>query len=241
MSGSAPPQDYAEHVNKIAAKFVSILRDLIRDHCGPSLRAVDWEAAAAEGAAKPTPPMRELIANTTRLHHVLTEVLAAEQVQDVFSRAVSMFEVALPEAFASVDPSPMSAAARRRLLADLNMLAEAFRGLGLGSASDLILVHFQSRFGSGLEELRVARTDGGIPARDAASSHAAPRRGEGKAEEDEEEGAATGGEADGPAPAPAPVPVVVEESDTAALPSVAVGEEEGIAGSVGVEHDADSA
>lgn len=186
------------------------------------MRAVDWEAAAEEGASKPTPPMRELIANTTRLHQVLTDVLAPEQVKDVFSRAVSMFEVALPEAFASVDPSPMSAAARRRLLADLNLLAEAFRGLGLGSASDLILVHFQSRFGTGLEELRVVRrTDGPAATTDSGPNHQPPQG------EEEEEAAGEGGRAgSGDTDADRPTPAVVVDASEV-LPSLAEGEEEG--------------
>ena len=107
-------QDYADHLEKVLTKFVTILGGIVEHTLAPLIVKTDFDQRAAmfdnEGNAKhPTvscsPFLEGVIANTKKMHQVLNSLLPPEHLRDVFSRIFLYLDQKIPLLYSSTATS----------------------------------------------------------------------------------------------------------------------------------------
>lgn len=87
-------QEYQEHHEKILAKFVAMIGDLLSHAAAHSdIRTRDWDdmaATATAGSSGGRCFVEDVIKGVCTMHRVLHQLLPPAQVQDVFSRIVAL-------------------------------------------------------------------------------------------------------------------------------------------------------
>jgi len=164
-------QDLREHHERILAKFVSIVGEIV-DSLSRSLPTTDWDrtmplsadntsggaggagggegaAAAAASAAAGTAGASQFVADTIKnaqtMHKVLSANLPPEQVQEIFSRIFELLNRKLPLYFETV--SPATPAGQQRLVDDIQHLTHSLERLrGINAAVLNLEPHFRQRF-----------------------------------------------------------------------------------------------
>eukprot|EP00611_Tribonema_gayanum_P006690 TRINITY_DN1598_c0_g1_i3.p1 TRINITY_DN1598_c0_g1~~TRINITY_DN1598_c0_g1_i3.p1 ORF type:complete len:811 (+),score=207.55 TRINITY_DN1598_c0_g1_i3:43-2475(+) len=142
-------QEFGEHHEKILAKFVSIIQELVDAAC-PVLREEDWDKVDAAGDSSGavtddhTPShqsrfMGEVVRGVCAMHKVLQQQLPPEQLKDVFSRIFSLLNRKIPECFAQEGVQPATAGGRQRILDDTSFMATALSTLWGVDGSNLRL------------------------------------------------------------------------------------------------------
>ena len=150
-------QDLVEHHERILAKFVGIVGEIV-DSLSRSIPTTDWDrtnAATAEGASAAggtassssgsSAFVTDAIKNTATMHKVLSAQLPPEQVQEIFSRIFELLNRKVPEYFAGVEPA--TPAGQQRLVDDIQHLSHSLERLRGVNAQALNLgPHFRERF-----------------------------------------------------------------------------------------------
>jgi len=85
--------DILSHENRLRAKFVAIVKDLLVKCC-TDMRGLAWGGAAPVPC--PSAPMLELARGVSTLHRILGAALRPEQLEDVTSRVLVMVNAYLP-------------------------------------------------------------------------------------------------------------------------------------------------
>jgi hypothetical protein len=93
--------DFMQHEQRIFAKFVIIVRDLLQKCCNVDMRTIRW-GDAAFSFEPPSAPIKELVKGITTLHSILQGVLRREQLVDIFVRICAMIGAQLPLQYASL-------------------------------------------------------------------------------------------------------------------------------------------
>ncbi|KAG5175926.1 Vps54-like protein-domain-containing protein, partial [Tribonema minus] len=142
-------QEFGEHHEKILAKFVSIIQELVDAAC-PVLREEDWDKVDAAGDSSGAVTdehtrshqsqfMGEVVRGVSAMHKVLQQQLPPEQLKDVFSRIFSLLNRKIPECFAQEGVQPATAGGRQRILDDTSFMATALSTLWGVDGSNLRL------------------------------------------------------------------------------------------------------
>jgi len=113
-------QDYTEHQNEIFQKFVTIMRERLQIHFRV-FKTIDWKDDGEYVA-----PFIGVIKETVTLHRVLSQILSAEQVKQVFASVFGMFYSRIVESFAAID---VPNHARSSLLREVGNLVTTLRTL----------------------------------------------------------------------------------------------------------------
>jgi len=92
--------DILAHDNRICAKFVAIVKDLVTK-CLEDMRALQWGNPDAVFNS-PSPPMQELTGGISTLHKILSSVFRQEQLADIYSRILVMLNGHLPSQCAAL-------------------------------------------------------------------------------------------------------------------------------------------
>ena len=106
---AAVTADLIAHDNRIRAKLVSIVKDLMVKCCA-DMGAISWGNPHI-AQSLPSPPMSEFITGVTTLHHILGDTLRREQLADVYSRILLMANAHLPSQYAALIAKLATAAA----------------------------------------------------------------------------------------------------------------------------------
>ena len=148
-------QDLREHHERILAKFVSIVGEIV-DSLSRSLPTTDWDrtmplsadassAAGAGGAEGASQFVADTIKNAQTMHKVLSANLPPEQVQEIFSRIFELLNRKVPQYFETV--SPATPAGQQRLVDDVQHLTHSLERLrGINAAVLNLEPHFRQRF-----------------------------------------------------------------------------------------------
>jgi vacuolar protein sorting-associated protein 54 len=156
-------QDLVAHHERILAKFVSIVGEIV-DSLARSLAATDWDRTAplladapgggGAGAADNRAPahtagasqfVADTIKNAQTMHKVLSANLPQEQVQEIFSRIFELLNRKVPLYFESV--SPATPAGQQRLVDDVQHLSHSLERLrGINASALNLEPHFRTRF-----------------------------------------------------------------------------------------------
>jgi len=129
-------QDYQAHQQEISQKFVAIMKERVQAHCR-TLKAADW--SKEEQTAVPTAPIGALVKETATLHKVLTQLLPASQVMQIFENVAMMFSSRLIENFTNFG-IPTSGG-KKRFLQDISYFSTNLGVFG-GSAHYVALEEF---------------------------------------------------------------------------------------------------
>lgn len=106
--------DYADHLEKVLTKFVTILGGIVEHTLAPLIVKTDFDQRAAmfddEGIAKlPTvtcsPFLEGIVGNTKKMHQVLNSLLPPEHLRDVFSRIFLYLDQKIPLLYSSTATS----------------------------------------------------------------------------------------------------------------------------------------
>lgn len=92
--------DILAHENRIRAKFVSIVKDLLVKSCS-DMSGLPWADPSAI-LPRPCLPMDELIKGVATLHRILSSVMRPDQLADVFSRILVMVNAQVPGQFSGL-------------------------------------------------------------------------------------------------------------------------------------------
>jgi len=92
--------DILAHDNRICAKFVAIVKDLVTK-CLEDMRSLQWGNPEAPFSS-PSPPMQELTGGISTLHKILSSVFRQEQLADIYSRILVMLNGHLPSQCAAL-------------------------------------------------------------------------------------------------------------------------------------------
>lgn len=98
-------QDYADHLEKVLTKFVTILGGIVEHSLAPLIVKTDFDQRAAmfsdEGNDKKpivscSPFLEGIVSNTRKMHQVLNSLLPLEHLRDVFSRIFLYLDQKIP-------------------------------------------------------------------------------------------------------------------------------------------------
>lgn len=121
-------QDFSEHHEKILAKFVSIIQEVI-EQSSSTLKGTDWDRVGGTGEGTECRFMADVVKGVTAMHRVLQQQLPPEQLADVFYRIFSLLNRKIPECFSKEGVAPATAAGRQRILDDTSFMATALSTL----------------------------------------------------------------------------------------------------------------
>ncbi len=110
-------QEYAEHQEKLLAKFVAIIGELVsHSAANTGLRETDWDAMGSAACRF----VEDVIKGISTMHKVLQQLLPPAQVQDVFSRVFDLLAHRLQEYLEEARPA--TTAGRQRLVDEVSHL-----------------------------------------------------------------------------------------------------------------------
>jgi hypothetical protein len=92
--------DILAHDNRICAKFVAIVKDLVTK-CLEDMRVLQWGNPEITFSS-PSTPMQELTGGITTLHKILSSVFRQDQLADIYSRILVMLNGHLPSQCAAL-------------------------------------------------------------------------------------------------------------------------------------------
>lgn len=107
---AAVTADLIAHDNRLRAKLVSIVKDLMTKCCA-DMSALPWGQQTGAALPIPSPPISEFITGITTLHRILSTTFRRHQVVDVYSRILLMANAHLPSQYAALIAKLATAAA----------------------------------------------------------------------------------------------------------------------------------
>jgi len=134
-------QDFLEHHEKILAKFVSIIEELVQASSA-SLEVLDWDTMGSESCEFLVSVMK----GTSTMHKVLHQQLPPSQLQEVFTRIFELLNQRIPDFFKDIEPS--SQAGKQRIIDEVSHVVISLSKLkGIDSGNLTLDKEFRGRYG----------------------------------------------------------------------------------------------